>query len=178
MQGVGRSILPRSGIKRLVLLLAVLTRILLGVGGFTLRYAEGLSYFSTDPQACANCHIMQPQYDSWQKASHHTVAACVDCHLPHDFAGKYLAKADNGYRHSKAFTLQDFHEPIAINERNSEILQANCIACHEAVVHTMVGGPDGSQPVSCMHCHRDVGHGEKVGLGGPDLGEARERNMP
>ena len=37
-----------------------------GVGGATFRYAEGLSYLSTDPAACANCHIMQPQYDAWQ----------------------------------------------------------------------------------------------------------------
>ncbi len=59
--------------------------VLIGLGGATVRYAEGLSYLSKDPEACANCHIMNPQYDSWQKASHHTAATCVDCHLPHEF---------------------------------------------------------------------------------------------
>jgi cytochrome c nitrite reductase small subunit len=167
-----------GGIAKLALLLAVLVGVLLGLGGYTFRYAEGLSYFSKDPKACVNCHIMRPQYDSWQKASHHTVATCVDCHLPHDFVGKYIAKADNGYRHSKAFTLQDFHEPILINERNSEILQANCIACHEGLVPEMGAGTAALEAIRCVHCHRDVGHGEHVGLGGPDLGEARERNMP
>src|SRR5690606_24278392 len=83
-----------------------------GVGLVTFDHAEGLSYFSTDPAACANCHIMQPQYDSWQNSSHHTVATCVDCHLPHDFIGKYRAKAENGYHHSVGFTFQNFHEPI------------------------------------------------------------------
>ena len=34
---------------------------LIGVGAFTFQYGEGLSYFSTDPDACANCHIMRPQ---------------------------------------------------------------------------------------------------------------------
>ncbi len=105
--------------------------VLIGVGGFTARYAEGLSYFSQDPAACMNCHIMKPQFDSWQKSSHHTVAGCVDCHLPHDFLGKYIAKAQNGYNDSKAFTLQDFHEPILINEKNSRILQQNCFECHQ-----------------------------------------------
>jgi len=38
--------------------------VLLGIGGTTFNYAEGLSYLSTDPAACANCHIMQPQYDA------------------------------------------------------------------------------------------------------------------
>jgi cytochrome c nitrite reductase small subunit len=97
-----------------LLALAVLVGAVVGLGAFTFSYGEGLSYFSKDPRACANCHIMNDQYNSWQKAGHHQAAKCVDCHLPHDFVGKYLAKADNGYRHSKAFTLQDFHEPIKI----------------------------------------------------------------
>ena len=43
-------------------LIAVLVGILLDVGGFTGYYGEGLSYFSTDPAACTNCHIMRPQF--------------------------------------------------------------------------------------------------------------------
>lgn len=142
--------------------------VLLGVGGFTLYYAEGLSYFSTDPRACANCHIMQPQYDGWQKASHHGVATCADCHLPQTFFAKYLAKASNGWHHSKGFTLQDFDEPIRIKPANSEILQRNCLRCHEAMVHQLVDGARlGDDAVECIHCHAGVGHGERAGLGGP-----------
>ena len=57
-------------------------------------------------------------------------ASCVDCHLPHDFVGKYLAKADNGYHHSKGFTLQDFHEPILIKaeERRTSCRPTACAA--------------------------------------------------
>jgi cytochrome c nitrite reductase small subunit len=66
-------------------LVAGLVGVLLGVGGFTGYYGEGLSYFSSNPAACTNCHIMKPQFDSWQKASHHTIAGCVDCHLPQGF---------------------------------------------------------------------------------------------
>jgi cytochrome c nitrite reductase small subunit len=62
--------------------IAVLLGVLLGLGAYTFRYAEGLSYFSTDPRACVNCHIMRDAYDSWQKASHHAAATCVECHLP------------------------------------------------------------------------------------------------
>lgn len=138
-----------------------------GVGLATFDYAEGTSYLSTDPAACANCHIMQPQYDSWQKASHHTVAACVDCHLPHDFVGKYLAKAENGWNHSRAFTTQDFHEPILINDKNADILHANCLQCHADFVHAQ-GGPSTDETPRCVRCHATVGHGESVGLGAPD----------
>src|SRR5215510_1754038 len=113
--------------------------VLLGLGGYTFRYAEGLSYFSKDPRACVNCHIMRPQYDAWQKASHHGVATCNDCHLPIGFLAKWLAKASNGYHHSKGFTFQDFEEPIRIKARNSSILQENCMRCHEPMVHMLVG---------------------------------------
>ncbi|MBI1321095.1 MAG: cytochrome c nitrite reductase small subunit [Candidatus Hydrogenedens sp.] len=153
--------------------LAALSGVLLGVGGFTFGYAEGLSYFSTDPRACANCHIMWPQYDSWQHASHHTVATCVDCHLPHTFIAKYIAKAENGYHHSKGFTLQDFHEPIMIKTKNADILQHNCVMCHEGFIHD-ISAAAGADSMRCVHCHADVGHGERTGLGGPDRGAERE----
>lgn len=152
-----------------MLLLSILLGILAGVGGFTFHYAEGLSYFSKDPRACANCHIMQTQLDSWQKSSHHAVAGCADCHLPSSFVAQYLAKAENGYRHSTAFTLQNFHEPIRITERNSRILQASCIECHREFVHNLVeGSTTDPNAVRCVHCHRSAGHGEDTGLGGPE----------
>jgi cytochrome c nitrite reductase small subunit len=144
---------------RFALFVAALCGTALGLGLFTFDYGEGLSYFSTDPRACVNCHVMQPQYDSWTKASHHTAAKCVDCHLPHEFVAKYIAKADNGYRHSKAFTLMDFHEPIQITPRNSRILQDNCLRCHRDFVHDIVSSGVHGQGVSCVHCHADVGHG-------------------
>ncbi len=146
--------------------LAILLGVLFGVGGVTFSYAEGLSYLSTDPAACANCHIMQPQYDSWQKSSHHTVATCVDCHLPGGLVTKYLAKAENGWNHSKAFTLQDFPEPILITAKNAAILHANCLRCHEDLVHDQAIAWTEGAP-RCVHCHVAVGHGEPVGLGGP-----------
>src|SRR5688572_23556212 len=46
------------------LAIAVFAGVVAGMGFFTFGYAEGLSYFSSDPKACANCHIMNDQYDS------------------------------------------------------------------------------------------------------------------
>ena len=141
---------------------AVCIGIPVGLGLFTFRYAEGLSYFSKDPQACANCHIMNDEYDSWQKAGHHHVATCADCHLPHELVPKLIAKTRNGWNHSKAFTLQNFHEPIMITPPNAKILQENCLHCHEDFVHDITvmqtaGGKE-SDAVSCVQCHKGVGH--------------------
>lgn len=147
---------------RLVLTVAVVWAlgVLAGLGAFTFHYAEGLSYFSNNPEACVNCHIMRDQYDGWQKSPHHAVATCNDCHTPHTFLAKYASKAENGVWHSKGFTLQDFHEPIQIRPHNSAVLQHNCVSCHSA----LVGGlnphaGDRRRMLDCVHCHREVGHG-------------------
>ncbi|MFC7336252.1 cytochrome c nitrite reductase small subunit [Haloferula chungangensis] len=135
----------------------------IGLGTFAFDYGEGLSYFSTDPAACANCHVMDDQYDSWQKAGHHQAATCNDCHLPHEFIPKYLSKADNGFWHSKGFTLMDFHDPIQIKPRNAEILQKACLRCHGDFVHDLVVGSrtPSTESIQCVHCHRNVGHGAR-----------------
>ena len=158
-------------------LLTLMTGVFLGVGGYTFLYAEGFSYMSDDPEVCVNCHIMQPQYDSWLKASHHTVATCVDCHLPQNLVGKYLAKGENGWFHSVAFTLQNFHEPIQITPKNAAILQQSCLDCHESIVHGIAAGAVSADPqaVQCVHCHQSVGHGDRFGIGGPE--SAAERSV-
>jgi cytochrome c nitrite reductase small subunit len=164
---------PASG-PALTWALVVLLGVLVGLGGYTAVYAEGTSYLSSNPKACVNCHIMTSEYDSWQKGSHHAVATCVDCHLPHDFVGKWLAKGANGFNHSKAFTLQDFEEPIDIKPLNSRILQRSCLRCHLDLVEHLVGWKAGdAEALQCVHCHRSVGHGERLGLGGMRKGTDR-----
>ena len=145
---------------RWTVLLCACIGIVVGLGGYTFWYGQGASYFSSDPQACVNCHIMRDAYDGWQHASHHGHAKCVDCHLPANFVGKYVAKAENGFWHSKGFTLQDFPEPIRIKPKNAAILQANCVRCHCELVGDLTAHgsfADGSN--TCVHCHLSVGHG-------------------
>src|SRR5580765_146175 len=48
------------------LFLSALVGIFLGVSLYSFDYAEGASYLSNDPNACANCHIMRDELDSWQ----------------------------------------------------------------------------------------------------------------
>jgi cytochrome c nitrite reductase small subunit len=140
-------------------LLAGLGGVLIGMGGYTFYYAEGASYLSNDPRACVNCHIMRDQYDGWQKASHHAVATCNDCHIPHDFLGKYLTKLDNGYHHSRAFTLQNFHEPIQIRPANTEVLNRNCVHCHGGLTSAITAHDIAvGETMDCVRCHDSVGH--------------------
>ena len=100
-------------------LFACLLGVAVGIGAFTFVYAKGFSYLSTDPRACANCHVMNTQYDAWLKSGHRHVAGCVDCHLPHSGLEKWITKGKHGFRHSVAFTLQNFKEPIEITPRTA-----------------------------------------------------------
>ena len=148
------------GVSLPALLLCAAVGVVLGLGGYTFHYAEGGSYFSNDPKACVNCHIMRDQYDGWQKASHHAVATCNDCHVPHETIPKYWIKAEDGFWHSKGFTLQDFPEPIRLRPVSLRVLQANCIDCHRDLVNDILGhGSPGEETANCVQCHAAVGHG-------------------
>jgi len=129
-----------------------------GTGVFTFVYAKGASYLSNDARACANCHVMQEEFDGWVHSSHHAVATCNDCHTPHNLLGKYATKARNGFWHSFHFTTGDFHEPILIKTRNREIVEHNCRGCHESLVAGMTAGHPDSHDLSCVRCHGAVGH--------------------
>jgi cytochrome c nitrite reductase small subunit len=138
-----------------ILVAAILLGAAIGLGGFTFVYAEGASYMTNDPAACANCHIMREQYTAWQKSSHHAVAVCNDCHAPPGGLSKYIVKARNGYNHSVAFTSGDFHEPIRITAANREVTEAQCRHCHAATVAMIAGH---APEMSCIRCHGSVGH--------------------
>jgi len=85
------------------------------------------------------------------------------CHTPHDLVGKYFIKAENGYSHSKALTLQDFPEPIMIRPRDARVLQGTCIDCHRDMADTVLGHGDTEDggAATCARCHAAVGHGPR-----------------
>ena len=144
----------------LAVLVAGLVAIPVGVGAFTFVYAKGFSYLSTDPRACVNCHVMNAQYDGWLKSGHRHTATCVGCHLPHTGLAKWLAKTEHGFRHSAAFTLQNFKEPIEITPRDREMVRVNCVRCHEGLVQAIAEMPARAHAtLDCLHCHTGAGHG-------------------
>ena len=144
---------------RLVISLALLLGLTIGLSAFTFVYARGYSYLSHDAAACANCHVMQEHFDAWNKSTHRAVAACNDCHTPHDFIGKYTVKARNGFWHSFYFTTGRYPDPLRISERNRAVTAGTCRHCHSEIIGA-IDDPDAhaGQRANCVRCHQYVGH--------------------
>lgn len=134
---------------------------LCGLGALTFGYGEGWAYLQDRPANCANCHVMQWHFDSYSKSSHHAVATCNDCHLRHDFLGKWITKADNGFFHSLAFTTGAFPDPIRIKPRNRRVTQQACLHCHADFVNELLPAHSGGEAMLCARCHQDVGHAQR-----------------
>lgn len=149
-----------SRLLRLAVLLAMPVGAAAGLGVYTFLYARGYSYATNNPEACANCHVMQSHYNTWTRSSHHDVAVCNDCHTPHGLVGKYYTKALNGYHHSLAFTTGRYPDQIQITRRNQTVTEGACRHCHADVVRTIDAPSASSEPLSCTRCHSTVGHME------------------
>ncbi|MEE4274091.1 MAG: cytochrome c nitrite reductase small subunit [Thermoanaerobaculales bacterium] len=132
-----------------------------GLGSFTFGYGDGAAYLKNDPQACANCHVMQTPFDTWVKSSHRSVATCNDCHLSHSPIAKWATKADNGFFHSLAFTTGAFPDPIRIKPRNRRVTQAACLHCHRELVNHMLPAARFGDMLWCIQCHASAGHAQR-----------------
>jgi cytochrome c nitrite reductase small subunit len=137
-----------------------------GLGIFLLDFSNASSYLSDDPQACVNCHIMTPQYITWNHSSHREVAHCNDCHVPHDNpVNKYFFKAKDGLYHASVFTARAEPEVIRARQPSVEVIQDNCVRCHQdqvtdARMEAFVAGHFSIRTDRiCWECHRDVPHG-------------------
>lgn len=151
---------PRRGERGVgaLVLLAVLVGAMLGIGLYTFGYAKGSSYLTDDPAACANCHVMREQFESWMKSTHGRVAVCNDCHTPPGLVSKYVTKAVNGFNHSLAFTTGRFPDQIRITQRNFDVTESACLKCHADIVQAIRATREHNQDVSCIACHSRVGH--------------------
>ncbi len=145
-----------------IIVLGVLT----GISLLVFHASEAHSYVSDKPETCINCHVMYPQYASWAKSSHRESANCADCHVPHDnFFNKYYVKGTDGMRHAYVFTSRTEPQVIQIKQRGSNVVEQNCIRCHQDLVEMTriveVTGRNHSEEEGsrCWDCHRDVPHG-------------------
>lgn len=129
----------------------------LGVGMYATEFT---TYLGNNPTTCNNCHVMDAAYEGWYHGGHKAWTDCSECHTPHALIPKYLVKAESGYHHVTAFTFGNIPDAIRAKESSREVIQANCVRCHEEVVSDTMSGP---MPMDryCFECHRTTAHGER-----------------
>ena len=144
----------------------ILLGIIIGLGLYIFRISNASSYLSDNSETCINCHVMNPQYATWVHSSHREVANCNDCHVPHNnVVNKYFFKAKDGLRHATIFTLRAEPQVIFIKDEGKEVVQQNCIRCHEKLVTDNAGiarfetSRHFRMERSCVECHRETPHG-------------------
>lgn len=140
--------------------------IFLGLFFYVIYISKAHSYLSDNSETCVNCHIMAPQYASWNHSSHREVANCNDCHVPHDnFVNKYYFKGKDGIRHASIFTARMEPQVIMIRDEGKQVVHNNCIRCHEnQIIDAKLSAyvPQHHKNFEdrlCWDCHREVPHG-------------------
>jgi len=144
----------------------VLLGIFFGLGCYVLYLSKAASYLSDSPETCVNCHVMAPQYATWNHSSHREVATCNDCHVPHNNVfNKYFFKAKDGLRHASMFALRMESEVIFILDEGKEVVHNNCVRCHSQqltdpkLAAKVPNHAHNTQDRVCWECHREVPHG-------------------
>ncbi|RKT43729.1 cytochrome c3 family protein [Thiocapsa rosea] len=165
--------------KWLLTTLGVLGLLSVGIlmtGGWIL--VEGAVQATSGRDFCTTCHSMEPFALAYDQDVHGgrnprgLKAACVDCHLPHESPGQYLAaKVTTGIRDGWAELRSVFREPdwIGLLERRAEyVYDSGCIMCHAALEDAPAEDPttalahaayfQAGSNFRCVTCHAHVGH--------------------
>nr|WP_299073001.1 cytochrome c nitrite reductase small subunit [uncultured Allomuricauda sp.] len=149
----------------------VLIGSIIGLGLFLMKEGEVVSYMSDNPQACVNCHVMTPVYNSWMHSSHREWVSCNGCHVPQDnMLNAYYFKAMDGLYHASIFTARAEPEVIFMREGSQKVVQNNCIRCHvQQVTQTKYNGfienhEQNRTSRQCWSCHKEVPHGRIHGM--------------
>ena len=108
---------------------------------------------SESPLFCVGCHVMEAEYDAWAHAGAHRREMCVDCHLPNqNMVLHYAWKSIDGLKDTLIFYSSKVPERIMITAHGREVVQQNCIRCHETTVQNI------DHERLCWQCHRRIAH--------------------
>lgn len=161
----------------------ILVGIFVGLFAYSFKISNAVSYLSDSPETCMNCHVMTPQYATWNHSSHREHATCNDCHVPqNNFIEKYAFKASDGLRHATIFTLRNEPQVIKIREAGVEVVQSNCIRCHSFTnknvdLNNELSDVHKGNAKLCWDCHREVPHGKVRSLSATPNAKTPDREI-
>ncbi len=144
------------------------TILTIGVLAVMFLLAVGITYGTSFPKFCASCHIMKPEFATWQASSHSQVN-CTVCHvdpgLTNALKHKVVATKELYLYATKTYEL-----PIHMTET---IPDSRCLQCHSLKRKISASSSDLYIPhqthydkkIACVKCHQGVAHGKVASRG-------------
>lgn len=122
---------------------------------------------TSTPQFCANCHIMKPEYVTWQ-ASAHSKISCVQCHVKPGMINALLHKTE-ATKELYKYVTKTYELPITLTE---QIDNSQCLQCHDLKRKVSTGSDlviphkkHQAKNIPCIKCHQGVAHGNIASRG-------------
>lgn len=149
----------------------VLSAGMLGVvGGGLLLLSVFSFWWTSQPDFCNRCHVMNKYVAAWERSPHQDVN-CETCHTAPGFFG-FVGGKIAGLQVVANFIRGDFDD----DSFNAAVPNASCLRCHEEILdEPFTTNPETQISVShfhimdnggkCMNCHSTVAHLETVPLG-------------
>jgi hypothetical protein len=117
----------------------------------------GAMEYTSDPDFCASCHLMETRHVTWKRDVHSETTDCIVCHSEPGYLNEIKAHA-SATRYLWVLATGNSSGPIL----HGEAPDAACLDCHEepglpesvAVSAPLTGG--GHLPAHGAHIDRDV----------------------
>ncbi len=143
------------------------TIIAIGISLFTLLLVVGITYGTSIPKFCTVCHIMKPEFATWEASSHSRVD-CVACHVDPGFGNALKHKAI-ATKELFMYLTKTYELPIRMTE---QLPDDRCLRCH-SLKRKVSPSSDlyipherhAAKKVACVKCHEGVAHGKIASRG-------------
>lgn len=131
---------------------------------FVLIGTAGAIKLTMSPEFCSKCHVMAPEYATWE-ASAHAQVACVDCHIKPGLGNLIIHKIA-AIKELVLYATNTYERPIKMSEQLDDGI---CVSCHSKNRKITPSGDlivphekHAAKNVHCVECHSGVAHGNIV----------------
>lgn len=122
---------------------------------------------TSTPKFCSTCHVMKPEYVTWQASSHSRVS-CVQCHVKPGLGNALVHKVE-ATKELYRYVTKTYELPIMMTE---QIDNDRCLQCHNLKRRVSATGDliiphkkHQDKKIACIKCHQGVAHGKVANRG-------------
>lgn len=138
-----------------------------GLTVFLVIALVGAIKVTMQPGFCGKCHVMAPEYVTWE-ASSHVQVSCTDCHIPPGLGNLVVHKVA-ALKELAMYATDTYDLPIKMGHKLPDEV---CTQCHSVFREYTPSGDliipherHASKGIQCVECHSGVAHGNILGRG-------------